>query len=439
MALPEIVIVTKQAGPRLRYVLDWLLTERLGLAYSLTTDGVEATDERFVIGYGVEGNSGISIPSSGLLEEDFIKEHNIPQGDWQGFPTLYQNAESGCDIPFDLFSAAFFLLSRYEEYYPFTPDAHGRYPHTESVLWKAGMLERPVLDEWVEMLRNMLALRWHIVIPAQPASFNVTYDIDIAWSYLHKGWKRALGAGFRALTRFDFKEIKQRFQVHFRSGKDPYDAFEWMKILHRGQHIKPQYFVLAAFYTDRYDKNISPRNPAMQQLIAGLDGPVGLHPSYNTATNFDRLLREKAALEKITKQRITQSRQHYIRLRLPDTFHALQQAGITDDRSMGYSTALGFRAGTGHSFLWYDLQNETTAALRIHPFCFMDTTAHFDLKLSPEESFFRLRQMWDSVQSCHGALTTIFHNFSLGSDAEWVGWRDAYAGFLAKNKTLDLK
>jgi hypothetical protein len=110
-------------------------------------------------------------------------------------------------------------------------------------------------------------------------------------------------------------------------------------------------------------------------------------------------------------------------------------AGIEADYSMGYSTAFGFRAGTSHSFLWYDLKEEYCSSLRVHPFAFMDSTAHYDLGLSAEVSFNRLRQMTDKLRACGGRLITILHNYSLGTDAEWAGWRTEYERFLRDIKT----
>ncbi len=122
------------------------------------------------------------------------------------------------------------------------------------------------------------------------------------------------------------------------------------------------------------------------------DGTVGIHPSYYS-DDGEKLIKEKKAVEHISGKHINISRQHYIRLRLPATYRMLIKNEIADDYSMGYGSHLGFRAGTGNSFPWYDLEQETTTPLRVHPFCFMDTTAHFEAKLSAMEAFERLNAM----------------------------------------------
>src|SRR5690606_19571944 len=108
----------------------------------------------------------------------------------------------------------------------------------------------------------------------------------------------------------------------------------------------------------------------MQNLIQGFEaeGKTGMHPSY---FSFEKCIfkKEKAFLEETTGKKLSDSRQHYIRLKVPETYYHLIEEAITDDWSMGFGAQLGFRAGTGRSFLWYDLKNETVSFLRIHPFC----------------------------------------------------------------------
>ncbi len=432
LSLPVIVIWAPKDSPRLRYVLDWLFSQQLGLSYKLTNDVAEAGSATHGIAYGASIQGMISIPSGNLLFEEGAKQQIIPQGKWNGLHTLYHDDAAQCTLPFDLFSGIFFLLSRYEEYSTFEPDKHGRYPHSNSILYQCGVLETPLVDEWVNHFRNELMVAWDITIPEMPFELRATYDIDIAWSYKNKGAKRSLGAALRDILTGNAGSFIQRIKVLAGAAQDPYDAFDLVLKLHRKYKLPALFFILAAAQSSPFDKNIPLEHPAMTALIRSLtlSGPVGLHPSYFTHGNEDMLLAEKAALRSITGTTITTSRQHYIRVFLPQTYQALLAAGINEDYSMGYATALGFRAGTSRAFYWYDMEREVQTALCIHPFCFMDTTAHYDLGLSTRAAFLRLRQMGVKLRECGGRLTTVFHNFSLGSDAEWKGWREEYEAFV---------
>jgi hypothetical protein len=227
------------------------------------------------------------------------------------------------------------------------------------------------------------------------------------------------------------KQVKERTQVLKRKQKDPYDSFRWLRQLHSEYGYKPVYFVLAAEKTTLFDKNIKLEHPAMIRVVRNLakEGVVGMHPSYY-ADKGGALAREQQHMSLATERQITQSRQHYIKVKVPETYLLLQQHNITDDYSMGYGSHLGFRAGTGASFPWYDLQNEVATQLRVHPFCFMDTTAHYEQKMSVQDAFNRLQAMAHVLEQSGSVLVTVFHNFSLGTAREWKGWRHAYESFL---------
>ena len=405
-------------SPRLHYVFHWLLEERLGIQYTLTHD--ETADVQ--LSYGSENPNAISFPENGTLriETPFAMLSPLSFGEGPGVR------------PLDLFSAIFLLLSRAEEYAPFEADRHGRYPAKHSVLFQKGWLHLPVVDIWVENLRKSLNERFGMNIPKPVFSFQPTYDIDIAWSYLHKGFRRTAGGLLRDLKGRNFPEMAARIRTLSGKTRDPYDAYGWLRSLHAQHALKPVYFVLAAQQPGPFDKNISPTHPAMRTLAQdfALEGTVGIHPSYTNSEFPEKTVQEKSWLEGAVGKEISHSRQHFIRLRFPENYRQLLAAGIAHDWSMGYPDALGFRAGTSHSFLWYDLEKEESTDLRIHPFCFMDTTARDYLGLSAEEAFEELENFRKILSETGGKMTTVVHNFSLGTARDWPGWRDGYGRFV---------
>lgn len=426
--MAPIAIVVPSVTPRLQYICDWLFREQLAVSYDIITSVTEyAASDRLVLSYGGITGHSLSMPASGLISEAGIDPKELHIGTWHDMPILFETKEQGFTIPFDLFSALFYLISRYEEYYDYTPDKHSRYPATESILYKMNCLERPLADEWVAAFRRLLES--HGVQCAKPSfQWLPTYDIDIAWSYRHKGLWRNMGGCLKDIAAGRLKEALLRARVLTGLAGDPFDSFDFLDKLHHSYGVKPVYFILSALQTGSFDKNISPLHPQMQQLVRKLSSSaqVGLHPSYHTDRDNDRLAAEKKALEMVLGKTITQSRQHYIRSILPGTYRQLSAAGITHDYSMGYATHLGFRAGTAHSFPWYDLLQESATGLRITPFCFMDATAHYELQLSAPEAFDRLYEMSSTLQQTGGTLTTVFHNFSLGTAQEWDGWKELY-------------
>lgn len=434
--MPPIVIYAPKTSNRLNYVLDYVFGERLKTGYRLVHDTSDAGNS-FFISYGSAAQGRLSIPDSGLLWETGIKEQKIITGTWNNIPTLFHEGDSA-GVPFDIFSAIFFLLSRYEEYYSYQGDKHGRYPATESVLYKNGWLQRPVVDEWITQLGKILAEQYGIQMEENKFSYLPTYDIDIAYSYKLKGFTRTAGAALKNIVSGKLSTVNERLRVLGNRAPDPYDSYALLHELHTSLKYQPIYFILAAMQTSLFDKNISPMNMGMQILInkLGEEGTIGMHPSYYSDMYRQKFDEEKNVLEKLTGTAINKSRQHYIKLNLPETYRNLVAHHITDDYSMGYATQLGFRAGTGSSFLWYDVENEMSTELRIHPFCFMDTTAHFDRSLKVNDAFEQLEHMAERLKSCNSRLITVFHNFSLGSDKEWNGWATAYSSFLKKYSTV---
>ncbi|MFY7816329.1 MAG: DUF7033 domain-containing protein, partial [Chryseobacterium taeanense] len=85
------------------------------------------------------------IQPRGLVFESDIHPVSVVCTKWEGYPIFFSG--SG-DIPFDIFSASFYLVSRYEEYLTFTPDQYGRFPHTASIAFREGFLDIPLVQHW---------------------------------------------------------------------------------------------------------------------------------------------------------------------------------------------------------------------------------------------------------------------------------------------------
>jgi len=425
--MAAVVIYCPFTSPRLTYVLDWIFNEQFQCGYILTDNAADKT--ACTLSYGAAISGAILTPDAGLLPQTNIEVQNIKTGTWNGVPVLFYKNESDYSLPFDIFSAIFYLLSRYEEYLPFTPDKHNRYPATESILYKMGCLERPLVDEWLLRLQQLLAQK-NIEITKTAFSYLPTYDIDIAYSYSYKGFTHTIGGYIKDLAKGNMNRVKERTSS-LKGEQDPFDSFDWLFDLHGKYTVRPIYFILSALNTTAFDKNIHPAHPAMKRLIKRLsaDGDIGLHPSYYSNRDTELIFSEKKTLVSVAGRPVNISRQHYIKNKIPYTYNLLQAKTILEDYSMGYATHLGFRAGTGRSFPWYNLDKERTTTFKVHPFCFMDTAARFECGLNAETAFQRLDAMKQILQKCDSKLVTVFHNFSLGTDAGWAGWSHAYEQF----------
>ncbi len=119
-----------------------------------------------------------------------------------------------------------------------------------------------------------------------------------------------------------------------------------------------------------------------------------------------------------------------MRFNLPGTYRQLLTTGIKEEFSMGYGAANGFRASYPDPFYWYDIEREETTNLKIHPFCFMDSVAIFDQKLSPSEALKELNYYYGICKKVKGSFISIMHNHLMGNNS--LEWRNVYEEFLLK-------
>ena len=431
---PAALIFSHSISPRLQYVVDFL-SLYYGHSFKLVYDPEKysSSDEPCKINYGYQrlSENEIFIHSHALLFESTIRVVKIECFQKNNFKAFFKTEG---EVGFDLFASIFYLLSRYEEYLPHRQDVYGRYAHQNAVAFKENFLHIPLINVWLEDFRNLLAERnTAFMIPHSKFSFLPTYDIDMAWSFRNKGFKRNFGGVLLLLLKAQFGKAAYRIKVWRQKTEDPYDAYNWLNELHRQYDLRPIYFFLAARTTGKYDKNIAVSHPEFRQLVESISSQfsIGLHPSWASGDIPSLLTWEKSTLEHISGQPITASRQHYIRLDVPSTYRKLIALGITHDHSMGYGSINGFRASVATPFYWYDLKNEEATKLLLHPFCFMDANAYYEQGLSADAALLELIQFYEAIRTVNGTMITIWHNSFLGTAKEFSGWRQAYARFVS--------
>ena len=333
---------------------------------------------------------------------------------------------NSADFSFDIFAASFYLLTRYEEYLPHQKDIYGRYAHENSLAFKEGFLNIPLINIWTKDFVFAIQNKFpDFTFHYTSFNFIPTYDIDIAYSYKHKSLARNIG-GFLKSPALDRIRVLWGFQ------KDPFDVYDWLNELHEKLGLKPIYFFLVAAQNSQYDKNVLPQKKAMWALIKSHAKKyiVGLHPSWQSGDEKQLLKKEKEQLEAMSEKAIICSRQHYIRFNLPEGYKSLLEAGFKDDYSMGYGSINGFRASVASSFNWFDLEKNEETNLRIHSFCYMEANSYYEQKISATSAFEELMHYFNICKQTNGTLITIWHNHMLGPDKLYKGWGEMYEKFL---------
>ncbi|MCK5462602.1 MAG: polysaccharide deacetylase family protein, partial [Bacteroidales bacterium] len=212
---------------------------------------------------------------------------------------------------------------------------------------------------------------------------------------------------------------------------DPYDTFNEMGRIHSERGLKPIMFFLTSGY-GKYDKSISPQNETFRELVGQTMkfGSPAIHPSYRSAGKPAILQKEIQTLSYIAGVDILDSRQHYLKFNLPESYRQYLEAGIRKEYSMGFASHCGFRAGTSKPFHFYDLEKETETPLKVTPFQVMDRTLKDYMKLSPLSAVEKIRKLIDAVRSVNGTFVSIWHNDAFSDKGEWEGWKVVYLEML---------
>ncbi len=426
-----IAIYTENITPRISFIVSTLFGDKAVLVDEISTF---SNADAIKINYSSKRiDDSFQIVPFGLLTEKGCKSLPIEIFLWNDLPAFFK-VEGG--FPFDIFSAAFFLLSRYEEYLPHEKDEYGRFSHHESIAFKNQFLKVPLIDLWMqkfwEILRSEFLSQEKEEFSFQ---FTPTYDIDIAYRFLHHKWYRNAGGFLKDLLAMDGSNFSSRAKTLFFSASDPADVYAWLDALHQRYNLHPVYFFLLAERRKGFDKNLSPSSSGMKLLIRETAGKyaIGIHPSWQSGEDENILRKEISTLRTISQEDISLSRQHYIRMNLPETYRSLLKNGIRQDFSMGYGSINGFRASTSKPFYWYDLIAEKQTHLRIRPFCYMEANSIFEQKDSPQAAAVELQGFYDVIKAVNGELITIFHNHFLTDQREGEEWRKLYAHFLSEN------
>lgn len=428
-----LVLVPKVTG-RVMYAMELLLGQLLGLEFDCTVDAEQFNayeGPKMQYGSQRQGEAPF-VKAVDLLFERHIHEQSFRTVDFEGTVAPYVVYGQGNLLPFDVFAASFFLVSRYEEYLSQVRDQYGRFRAESTWMFENDMLQKPLVDIWTLALGARLqAVYPDLPIKKRKFTFIPTYDVDAAWAYKSKGVYRTLGGFIKDLSSGDRERIRERHQVLRGKRKDPFDSFEFQFELQKEFKLKPIYFILCGEY-DTNDKNISIRKAAFRSLIKTLGdhADVGIHPSFSSYLDIDKLRKEINSLSEVLHRPLTKSRQHFLRMNLPRSYQKLIELDISDDYTMGFASQAGFRAGIADTFRFYDLENDMVTNLRVHPFALMDGTMRDYLNLDLEASYALTTQLIDEVKAVGGTFIYLTHNETLGGEQRWVGWPEMYRRML---------
>ena len=327
----------------------------------------------------------------------------------------------------DILGGAFYLLSRYEEAVLPDRDPHDRFPATASLAYQAGFLERPLVDEYVEVLWATLKYLWPGLQrrSRQPRTF-VSCDVDWPYSPSIKSVSRTIREVGSDLIRHRSPRMAAGSAINplaSRFGNYRFDrnnTFEWMmEVNERAGHSVAFYFL--ADHRHRFDGFYSLAEPRIRTLMRRIHQrghEIGMHGSYTSYLDPAQTQKEATRLHQAMQdQGIAQTelgnRQHYLRWSTLKTPRILSDAGYSYDTTLSFADMLGFRCGTCHEYSMYDLAARQPLRLKQRPLVLMDRTAldHSYMGLGyTSESLARMESFKQICYRYRGNFTLLWHN-----------------------------
>jgi hypothetical protein len=415
-------VYTDSVTERLEYTLNFMLREH-GIDFRVTNDpGLFAKQEdkpRFVYAdYPFDVSYPTILPAE-LLFEDGVTAQSIEKDNWYGEECLK------FDKRIDPIASVFYVLTSYEAHLDFIPDEHGRFTAKESILKAFNWLHKPMCDIWSETLIQWLNSCYSDIKLAQPKSdFLLTFDIDNTYAFKYKTFAQLIGGRLKDFLSGNHERKEQRSSVISNSEKDPFDTFD--SIEYYGDNgVDIRIFWLLGDLK-KFDRNVPWTNSFHQRLIRNLSRKftIGIHPSY-FSTSFPGMVKEeRGRLEYILEKPVYLSRQHFLKIQFPSTFIHLNNIGITEDYSLGFSDDIGFRIGTARVIHFFDLTNDNCSQLKLKPFMYMDGTLNQYLGLTIDEAKKRVEDLILNVVRYGGTFCCIWHNETIGENGIWKGWKE---------------
>ncbi|SDL47726.1 hypothetical protein SAMN04488034_104223 [Salinimicrobium catena] len=405
-----LLVYTQKITPRITYSFKHICTRILGVQVAFTSKIEEfVAHEGMKLSYGKQslGNE-IFIQNVDLLLEQGMTDMEVKVQEWDEVPCFFGVSENS-SLPFDIFAATFYLLSRYEEYLPHVKDEEGRFPASESLAFQEGFLDKPVIDIWAYKFREVLQQKFpDFNFPKRPYATENVIAVTEAYCYKKKGIVRSLLGFTEDLLHLKPKYLLHRVQVLVKLKRDPYDVYDRIIRIFKKYHVPIKFmFQVSDFST--HDRNINHNRLEFQSLIKSVAdyAEVGLQPGYFANQKFRALKEEKTRLEGILKRPVVSALNNKYNLLLPDTYNNMVELEFKNDYSMGYPEAMGFRAGTCTPFLFYDINFEITTPLLIHPYV---VNIQATQKMKETEIEYKVLELKRQIKLVDGKFISVFTN-----------------------------
>ncbi|RAH38223.1 polysaccharide deacetylase family protein [Halomonas sp. SL1] len=422
--------------------LETILEERYGLRLTLREEGQELT----LALPGAEGR----IRFDTLKPEFHQSRSDFPCGRWdaagEGFtpalgeplPTpamaelparmVEQAGQGDVVIHYDILGLTYWMLTRLEEVGRTDLDDHGRFPATSSHAYEHEYLERPIVDEWLNLLAQVIKIQWPgVELKKHQFSIKVSHDVDWPSRYGFKTWTSLLKTmGGDLLKRRQLQGLWVGPRVKLNSGEklhplDPANTFEWIMDESEKSGLTSAFYFISGRTDPGKDSDYELEHPAIRSLLHRINErghEIGLHPSYGTYQAPQLIGQEFSRLKSVCeKEGISQSewggRMHFLRWEQPTTLQAWNDAGLNYDSTLSYADRPGFRCGTCFEYFAFNPLCQSALNVRVRPLVAMECTViarrYLGLGAS-EEALNKFMELKEGCRKVGGCFSLLWHN-----------------------------
>lgn len=332
-------------------------------------------------------------------------------------------------LHYDVLGLTYWMLARVEEIGRTDLDSLGRFPATSSHAYKHDYLNRPLVDEWLHVLGQVIQRKWPgVALKQHQSKVVVSHDVDRPFQYLYASAKditrQVLGDLIKrknprlAVTRYlTWRAVRGGDLV-----RDPFNTFEWIMDLSEKHGLRSAFYFICGRTSDEMDADYEIDQPVMRDLLRRIHErghEIGLHPSYETYKKPALIRQEFARLLRVCEEEdIAQGawggRMHYLRWEQPTTMRAWNEVGLAYDSSLVYADHAGFRCGTCHAYPAFDGANDCQLSLRIIPLIIMDQLLLTERSGGCDDAIVQfVADVKRKVDMVGGILTILWHNSSL--------------------------
>jgi hypothetical protein len=431
--------------PERRYAYEVVLREFLGL------DATFVREDRHDVELALAGDeTGVAVRVEDVLfatpATDWLTSASLPSeplarcsevDPLQPLPVLYGAATTD---GIDVFGSVFFLLTRYEELVGEVRDAHERFPASASIALREGFLDRPLANEYVELLWSRLTAAWpRLTRPKRTYTLRLSHDVDMPLYRVPR--HEARGAARRDVKREHAPLLAIRRVVNayvpdlIPKSVDLTNTFDWLMGGSEDLGLRSAFYFIAGRSAGPIDGSYEIDDPWILRLLARIHArghEIGFHPSYNTFLDPDRTRSEVERLRRACAAAgagdpVRGGRQHYLRWRNPETWQNWEDAGLEYDSTLGFADHVGFRSGACYEHPVFNLRTRTALRLRERPLVVMDASLLEYQRVGHDAVPEEIGRLARTVRRFDGEMTLLWHNDRLGSRRARRAYRQAIA------------